>query len=34
VKLVHPVGFITKEFVMMPGHMNVKNPLQRLLNII
>jgi len=24
VKLVHLVGFITKEFVMMHGHMNVK----------
>jgi len=24
VKLVHLVGFITKKFVMMHGHMNVK----------
>jgi len=24
VKLVHPVGFIIKEFVTMHGHMNVK----------
>jgi len=25
VKLVHLVGFIIKKFVMMHGHMNVKN---------
>jgi len=24
VKLVHPVGFITKKFLTMHGHMNVK----------
>ena len=29
VKLVHLVGFITKKFVTMHGHMNVKNGLTR-----
>jgi len=28
VKLVHLVGFITKKFVTMYGHMNVKNESQ------
>jgi len=34
VKLVHLVGFVTKKFVTMHGHMNVKEPGMSYLGIL
>ena len=34
VKLVHLVGFIIKKFIMMHGHMNVKDGLELCLHVL